>query len=161
MKITNEMRQPSGTPDRSFPRSRTSGVVIGLIALAQIVFILYMLRYVPPNAPGHANSGFIHPLHRLSHMRSRQLFLSTYYEPLFPDLYLHVTHPERFIQSLENVTPPWSIYHVPDTWARAGCMGVVSEFVGNVTLRVSDWQRQMQEYWDTTHSRTDVSWPPT
>ena len=41
--------QPSGTPDRPFHRSRISGIVIGLIALAQIAFILYMLRYVPPN----------------------------------------------------------------------------------------------------------------
>jgi len=115
--------------------------VIGLIALAQVVFILYMLR--------------------LSHVRSRQLFLSTYYDPLFPDLDLHVTHPERFIQSVENVTPPWSIYHVPDTWARAGWMGVLSEFAGNVTLHVSDWQRQMQEHWRNTYSRTEMPWPPT
>lgn len=61
MKIPNETRQSSGTPDRSFPRSRTSGMVIGLIALAQIVFIFYMLRYVPLNPTGHANSEFIDP----------------------------------------------------------------------------------------------------
>ena len=41
--------QPSGTADRPFHRSRVSGMVIGFIALAQVVFILYMLRYVPPN----------------------------------------------------------------------------------------------------------------
>jgi hypothetical protein len=38
------MAQPSGMPDRPFPRSRISGIVIGFIALAQIAFILYMLR---------------------------------------------------------------------------------------------------------------------
>ena len=40
------MTQTSGTPDRSFPRSRISGMLIGFIALVQIAFILYMLRYV-------------------------------------------------------------------------------------------------------------------
>jgi len=131
---------PSGTPDRPFHRSRVSGMVIGFIALAQIVFILYMLR--------------------LSHVRSRKLFLSTYYEPLYPDLYLHVTHPERFRQSFESVTPPWSVYHVPGTWARTGWTGVLSEFAGNVTLYVSGWQKQMQEAWRNTASGTDIPWPP-
>lgn len=130
---------PSGTPDRPLSRSRISGTVIGLIALVQVAFILYMLR--------------------LSHMRAQQLFLSTYYDPLFPDLYLHVTHPERFIQSLENPTPPWSIYHVPAAWARAGWTGVLSEFTGNVTLQVTEWQRQLQEL-ATTYTRTDMPWPP-
>ena len=46
---THLLVQPSGTTDHSFPRSRLSGIVIGLIALAQILFILYMLRYVFPN----------------------------------------------------------------------------------------------------------------
>ena len=99
------------------------------------------------------------PCDRLSHMRAQQLFLSTYYDPLFPDLYLHVTHPEKFIQSLENPTPPWSIYHVPDAWVRAGWTGVLSEFTGNVTLRVAEWQRQLQEL-ATTYTRTDMPWPP-
>jgi len=45
--VPNKVAQPSGTPDRPFPRSRTSGMVIGFIALAQIAFIMYMLRYVP------------------------------------------------------------------------------------------------------------------
>ena len=91
-------------------------------------------------------------------MRSRKLFLSTYYEPLYPDLYLHVTHPERFRQSLESVTPSWSIYQVPSTWVRTGWTGVLSEFAGNVTLRVSDWQRQMQEVWRNTGPAAE--WPP-
>jgi len=131
---------PSGTPDRPFHRSRISGTVIGLIALAQIAFILYMLW--------------------LSRVRSRELFLSTYYDPLYPDLYLHVTNPERFGQPLESVTPPWSIYHVPGTWARVGWTGVLSEFAGNVTLRVSGWQRQMQGVRGDAGSGTDRSWPP-
>jgi len=155
------MRQPSGAPDPPFSRSRISGTVIGLIALGQIAFILYMLWCVYPQHTRFASSGLIcYRLYRLSHARSRQLFLTTYYEPLYPDLYLHVTHPERFRQSLESVMSPWSIYHVPDTWARAGWKGVLLEFAGNVTLQVSDWQRQMQEVWTTTNSRTDVPWPP-
>lgn len=149
-------------PDRPFPRSRTSGMVIGFVALAQIVFILYMLRYVAPKHYRACEQWINLPsLYRLSHVRSRELFLTTYYDPLFSDLDLHVTHPERFIQSLETVTPPWSIYHVSDTWARAGWTGVLSEFAGNITPQVSDWQRQMQEYWRTTHSRTGMPWPPT
>lgn len=44
------MPQRSGTPDPPFRRSRISGMVIGFIAVAQIAFILYMLRYVSPNA---------------------------------------------------------------------------------------------------------------
>ena len=40
------MIQQSGAPDRPFSRSRISGIVIGFIALAQIAFILYMLRFV-------------------------------------------------------------------------------------------------------------------
>ena len=57
--------------------------------------------------------------------------------------------------------PPWSIYHVPDAWARVGFAGVLSEFAGNVTLHVSDWQSQIQEYWRTAYSRSDMPWPPT
>lgn len=59
MKGPNKMAQPSGTPDRPFPRSRISGVVIGLIALAQIVFILYMLRYVSSEYTNCDNRGLI------------------------------------------------------------------------------------------------------
>ena len=59
VKIPNKMRQPSGTPDRPFPRSRTSGMVIGFIALAQILFILYMLRYVSSKRTRHTNSRLI------------------------------------------------------------------------------------------------------
>ena len=93
-------------------------------------------------------------------MRSRELFLSTYYEPLYPDLYLHITHPEWFRRSFESVTPSWSIYHVPDTWARTGLGGVWSELAGNVTLHVSDWGRQMQGVWRSANSGTDMPWPP-
>jgi serine/arginine repetitive matrix protein 2 len=57
--IPNNMKQPSGTPDRPFPRSPTSGMVIGFIALAQVVFILYMLRYVHSKHTWHASSRLI------------------------------------------------------------------------------------------------------
>ena len=40
-----KITQPSGASDRPFSRSRTSGMVIGFIAIAQVVFILYMLRF--------------------------------------------------------------------------------------------------------------------
>lgn len=45
---TKQITQSSGAPDRPFSRSRTSGMVIGFIALAQIAFILYMLRFAFP-----------------------------------------------------------------------------------------------------------------
>lgn len=136
-------------------------MVIGLIALAQILFILYMLRFVFSGRSSLNVGELIWCLcNRLSHVRSRQLFLTTYYDPLFPDLYLHLTHPEMFARSSENANPPWSIYHVPDAWARVGWAGVFSEFSGNFTVHVSDWQRQVQELWRTTYTRTDMPWPP-
>ena len=58
--IPNETTQPSGAPDRPFPRSRTSGMVIGFIALAQVAFILYMLRYVSSRRTSNTNSGLTH-----------------------------------------------------------------------------------------------------
>lgn len=58
--IPNKMAQPSGAPDRPFPRSRTSGMVIGFVALAQIAFILYMLRYVSSRHISYASSELTH-----------------------------------------------------------------------------------------------------
>jgi len=107
-------------------------------ALLQVVFIIFM--------------------NRLSHARARDLFLTNYYDPFYPNLYLHILKPAQF---MDSPLPSWSVYSIPDAYQRAGLVGVYSEFRGNLSLIISDWQRETWESWGGPDLTGSNVWPPT
>ncbi|CAL1707874.1 unnamed protein product [Somion occarium] len=100
-------------------------------------------------------------MYRHSNVRARKLFLSTYYDPFNPDIFLHITNPEN-VYHLIPYTFTWSPTSIPDAISREGWRGVTSELWGNVTCLATDIQRRVWDAWSARdHSISWESWPPT
>ncbi|PCH43921.1 hypothetical protein WOLCODRAFT_26303 [Wolfiporia cocos MD-104 SS10] len=98
-------------------------------------------------------------LYRMSYVRAKRIFLTTYYDPFYADLYLYPFHADTLDHAIP--APSWSIYSVPDTFARSGWLGVLGELWGNATCAVSHWQRQTIEVWrPNLQGEASSSWPP-
>ncbi|OCH90254.1 hypothetical protein OBBRIDRAFT_609900 [Obba rivulosa] len=97
-------------------------------------------------------------MYRLSVIRAKRMFLTTYYDPFYPDLYLHITKSDTFSYFIP--LPSWSFSSLSDTLGRAGWSGVVAEGWGNATRALYYWVRPT---WDLpfTRSQGRMSWPPT
>ncbi|KZT29055.1 hypothetical protein NEOLEDRAFT_1145361 [Neolentinus lepideus HHB14362 ss-1] len=97
-------------------------------------------------------------MYKVATLRARRIFLTTYYDPFYPDLYLHVLKSE----TLQHVVPThasWSVFSIPDGIARGGWQGAISEMWGNMTIAVANFNRQTYEILGTNNQLW--AWPPT
>lgn len=97
-------------------------------------------------------------MYRLSNIRAKRLFLTTYYDPFYADLYLHAPKHYTFDHSIPS-HPSWSISSIQDAMSRSGWTGVISELWVNVT---SIFSHSPFEIWGTNaRGQAPSSWPPT
>lgn len=102
-------------------------------------------------------SYFLNLSRSISTARAKDIFLSQYYDPYYPELHLYVTRPDPFRLSMAH-TSHWSIFSIPDTFHREGIKGVVLDAWNGVAMSAWDWQQSLWEAWGTAEP---VSWPPT
>ena len=101
----------------------------------------------------------LNPVCRYSFVQAKKIFLTTYYDSFYPDLYIYLLHPDTTPQTIPSC-PPWSVFTVFDSLHRAGLRGVLSDAWASATCAVSVY---VQSTWVGWHTQDTVmhAWPPT
>ncbi|KAH9945686.1 hypothetical protein B0H21DRAFT_744238 [Amylocystis lapponica] len=101
-------------------------------------------------------------MHRISVTRAKSMFLTTYYDPYYPDLYLYVDKPDTLYTSIPTSSCR-SAYHTSDAIAPIGWTDLVADMWSQTMCSVSQWQNQQWAAWSANHPqrRGALSWPPT
>ena len=96
---------------------------------------------------------------RYSFVQAKKIFLTTYYDSFYPDLYIYLLHPDTTPQTIPSC-PLWSVFTVFDSLHRAGLRGVLSDAWASATCAVSAY---VQSTWVGWYTPDPVmhSWPPT
>lgn len=93
--------------------------------------------------------------YRISVIRAKHDFLTTYYDPFFPDLYLHVTKPDTTCHSIPSRC-------LPVTAERAAWTRSLADLWANLSCTVSRWQRLTWDLWTSGSPKPQgTMWPPT
>ena len=96
---------------------------------------------------------------RLSAIRAKRIFLTTYYDAFEPALFAHIPKSDalqRASPSPSSISNPFSI---SETFSRAGWNGLLTQAWNHIIGFAKDWHTQIWEIW-----RRDVrttAWPPT
>ncbi|GLB37275.1 hypothetical protein LshimejAT787_0403260 [Lyophyllum shimeji] len=97
-------------------------------------------------------------MYRLTATRARDLFLTTYYDPFYPDLHLYTSRPDTLRLSMDAASGP-SWFSIPDTFQREGWKASSRQIWHNLSVIIWDWQQLLWEaFGDQT---TSTTWPPT
>ncbi|KAI0829898.1 hypothetical protein BC628DRAFT_1359257 [Trametes gibbosa] len=123
----------SGTP-------RLSWRLILWLLLLQVILLAIMYRY--------------------SRAQARKIFLTTYYDPFYPELYRYLVKPHTSQHSIPTCTS-WSVSSVISSLQRAGPKGVATDAWASVSCYISSY---IQSFWIGLYHAQDpipYSWPPT
>ncbi|KXN90177.1 hypothetical protein AN958_04667 [Leucoagaricus sp. SymC.cos] len=95
-------------------------------------------------------------MYRASVLRARKLFLTNYYDPFNPDLFLYTTNPDTQYATL---TTSWSLV------AQAVRRGDITAFTGafreNLSILIKRWHQHIWDVWGDDPNRPVGAWPPT
>lgn len=107
------------------------------ILLLQIIFLLFM--------------------YRLSIMHAKNLFLTTYYDPFYPDLHLYTSKPHILYSIPSSSRASW--FSRFDITCGEGWKKCSANAAGNFYIFLGDLQNRIWEQWgsEVVHN----SWPPT
>jgi serine/arginine repetitive matrix protein 2 len=103
-------------------------------------------------------------VHRFATIRARELFLTTYYDPFYPDLHLYTTKPDTLRHSVMSSmvrSPSWSVFSLSHSFQRYGWRAVAEQIWDRFCLFICDCQRQAWEAWGAEDQLSGTSWPPT
>ena len=100
-------------------------------------------------------------MRRLSTIRAKQIFLTTYYDAFSPDLFSHLSK----TQAVQHAIPPTSSptpspFSITDALTRDGWKAVLAEACARTTVIIAEWQNHIWDAWDQHPGRTHA-WPPT
>ncbi|RPD78465.1 hypothetical protein L226DRAFT_543799 [Lentinus tigrinus ALCF2SS1-7] len=99
-------------------------------------------------------------MYRYSLVQARKVFLTTYYDSFYPDLYIYLLKPDTTQHTIPSC-PPWSIFTIFSTLQRAGFLGVVSEAWASASCAVSTYFQSTWVGWHYAQDTVPYSWPPT
>ena len=89
-------------------------------------------------------------------LQARKLFLTNYYDPFNPDLFLYTTNPDT---QYTATTTSWNLV------VRAVLNGDLKAFTGvfrsNISLLIKRWHQQIWVVWGDDPTRPVGAWPPT
>jgi hypothetical protein len=90
------------------------------------------------------------------------MFLTTYYDPFYPDLHLYTMKPDTRHRSISSSVSrtSWTFLTTLDTIQQEGWRTAAADMWGDLSVIVTGWQRQVWEVWGDDRART-MSWPPT
>jgi len=89
-------------------------------------------------------------------LRARKLFLTNYYDPFNPDLFLYTTNPDT---QYTTTTTSWNLV------VRAIFNGDLKAFTwvfrSNISTLIKKWHQQVWDVWGDDPTRPVGAWPPT
>ncbi|CDO75530.1 hypothetical protein BN946_scf184871.g11 [Trametes cinnabarina] len=103
---------------------------------------------------------FLVIMYRYSLVQARKMFLTTYYDPFYPELYRYLAKPDTSLSAIP-ACPSWSILSAFNSLQHAGIKGVAADVWASATCSISSY---FQSLWlDISHAQDRVthSWPPT
>jgi hypothetical protein len=131
------------------------------IVALQILLVIVMYRWEFSLLQERHPSN--HPRCSISISRAKDIFLTTYYDPFYPDLHLYTVKPDTHHDStsFSASRTPWTFLSMLDTIQREGWRIAAAEIWGKLVVVVSGWQRQAWEAWGADDPVQSMSWPPT
>ncbi|OJT12743.1 hypothetical protein TRAPUB_10691 [Trametes pubescens] len=99
-------------------------------------------------------------MYRYSLAQARKIFLTTYYDPFYPELYRYLVKPNTHQRAIPSC-PPWSVFTVFSSLQRAGLKGVAVDAWTSASCSISSY---FQSFWtgmSYTQNAVPYSWPPT
>ena len=91
---------------------------------------------------------------RFATKQAKDMFLSTYYDPFYPDLHLYTIRPDTHHQ-----VPSLSWISILDTLQRDGWKPALAILRDTVSIFIYDLRTRIWETWGET--QPVASWPPT
>jgi len=100
-------------------------------------------------------------MYRLSTIRAKQIFLTTYYDAFTPDLFTHISKTHQIRHAIPPASSPSATpFSITDALTRDGWKGVLHEAWTRGTLLVVEWRNHIWDTWGQHPGRT-ATWPPT
>ncbi len=84
------------------------------------------------------------------------MFLTNYYDPFNPDLFLYTTKPDT-----QYTTPTLSWSLVTQALRRRDLTALGGAFYENLSILIKKWHQQIWDVWGDDPSRPIGGWPPT
>ncbi|RDB24915.1 hypothetical protein Hypma_008048 [Hypsizygus marmoreus] len=126
--------------DRRLSLFHTNSGLFWIALVLQVVLILIMYRVLVTKA--------------------RDLFLTTYYDPFYPDLHLYTSRPDTLRHSMVSSSgTPW--LSIPNTLLHEGWKSFTVQVWENLAIIIGSWQQLLWESLGSDDTPQIASWPPT
>ncbi|RDX48023.1 hypothetical protein OH76DRAFT_693877 [Lentinus brumalis] len=99
-------------------------------------------------------------MYRYSLVQARKVFLTTYYDSFYPELYIYLLNPDTTQHTIPSC-PSWSFFTILNSMKRAGFLGVVSDAWQSASCVVSSHLQATWVGWHYAQDTVTASWPPT
>ncbi|KAI0356371.1 hypothetical protein OH77DRAFT_1401344 [Trametes cingulata] len=99
-------------------------------------------------------------MYRYSLMQARMIFLTTYYDPFYPELYRYLVKPDTTQHAIPSC-PSWSIFTVFHSLQRGGLRGIAADAWASATCSISSYLRSFWVDLSYAPNTPSYSWPPT
>jgi hypothetical protein len=84
------------------------------------------------------------------------MFLTNYYDPFNPDLFLYTTNPDT------QYAKPTTSWNLVTRAIRSGdLMAFTGAFRDNLSILIQSWHQQIWDVWGDDPNRPVGAWPPT
>ena len=97
---------------------------------------------------------------RYSLVQARKIFLTTYYDSFYPELYIYLLNPDTTQHTIPSC-PSWSFLTIFSSLQRDGFLGVVSDAWASASCAVSTYFQSTWVGWHYAQDTVTHSWPPT
>ncbi|KAF8629203.1 hypothetical protein AX17_005788 [Amanita inopinata Kibby_2008] len=138
-KIQNAREGKSLAPVDRRPRFVVGSWVLWVAIMLQVILILAMYQFATKQA--------------------RNIFLSTYYDPFYPDLHLYTIRPDTLRRTISSSGIPK--ISVLDSFQRDGWKATLGLAWDNVCIFIYDLRTRIWETWGDDSTQRVASWPPT
>lgn len=96
---------------------------------------------------------------RISSVRAKKAFLTTYYDPYYLDLYLYVVKPDTM--QCAKPPSPWTS-STTDNSHTSSYLNVITSLWNFTLCMIVNWQRRVWEVWNANYPQQGtLAWPPT
>ncbi|KAI1791245.1 hypothetical protein LXA43DRAFT_1011781 [Ganoderma leucocontextum] len=131
---------PIGDADARLTRNIFTWRLVACFVIVQLLLLAIMYRYAL--------------------VQARKVFLTTYYDSFYPELYIYLLKPDTTNHSIPP-RPSWSIFSIFNDFQRAGWKGVVGDAWQSASCAFSSYFQSTWVGWHYTQDTVTHPWPPT
>ncbi|KAJ7251800.1 hypothetical protein B0H12DRAFT_1118928 [Mycena haematopus] len=100
---------------------------------------------------------FIFLIYQLQKRSAKELFLTTYYDPFYPDLHLYGIKYDYL--TFRRTSP--TMTSLSNTWRQEGFRAFWAHLVDMLVLLFADWRADTWRRWGGDNVQQSIQWPPT